>query len=330
MAPGRLSQVLSKLGGSCKNEDGKILVGFDTMDDAGVYELSHNQALVQTVDFFTPVADDPFTFGQIAAANSLSDVYAMGGIPLTALSIGGFPDDLDSEIISEILRGGEDKLIEANVTLLGGHTVSDPELKYGFSVTGLVHPKKIITNSGANVGQVLILTKPLGTACAATALKIGVVVEDDIREQLESMKLLNKDGSRLMQKYGVKGGTDVTGFGLIGHSVELATSSNVSMEIEMKKLPVFNRTWEFIKEGYTPQGTKNNLRHFGVDTDLSALTDDEKMLFADPQTSGGLLLAIDEDKAESFLKELNEDSIIKGAIIGRVIEKNEDFKVKVL
>lgn len=324
MNPTTLAQVLRHLDRNKKEKDPRVLVDFDLMDDAGVYQLTDELALVQTVDFFTPIADDPFTFGQIAVSNALSDVYAMGAKPLTALSVACFPEDLDPEVLAQILKGGESKLVEAGVALLGGHTVNDKELKYGLSVTGTVHPDKILTNAGAEVGDILILTKPLGTAVLTTALKLGLVVEDDISQCILSMSTLNNMAMEAMIEVGVNSCTDITGFGLIGHGVEMAKGANVQLEINWDKLPLLPKVMEFIEKGAVPGGTYSNIEYFDQDVVLQGITPSEKLLLFDPQTSGGMLIAVSKEGAEALLTKINNSQEIKGSIIGQVKEKTKE------
>jgi selenide,water dikinase len=307
-----------------REKDPRVLVDFDLMDDAGVYQLTDDLALVQTVDFFTPIADDPFTFGQIAVTNALSDVYAMGAKPLTALSVACFPEDLDPEILAQILKGGESKLKEAGVALLGGHTVNDKELKYGLSVTGTVHPLRVLTNAGAEVGDILILTKPLGTAVLTTALKAGLVTENDISQCILSMATLNKRAMEVMVEVGVNGCTDITGFGLIGHGVEMAKAANLQLEIDWDKLPLFPQVMEFIEKGAVPGGSYSNLEYFQQDVFLGGRSQNEKLLLFDPQTSGGLLISVSPALAEDLLDKINSGQAIKGAVIGQVKEKTKE------
>lgn len=323
MDPATLAQVLRHLDRNDRVKDPRVLVDFDLMDDAGVYQLTDELALVQTVDFFTPIADNPFTFGQIAVTNALSDVYAMGAKPLTALSVACFPEDLEAEILAQILKGGESKL-EAGVALLGGHTVNDKELKYGLSVTGTVHPNRVLTNAGAEIGDLLILTKPLGTAVLTTALKRGIVSEEEIDECILSMATLNKAAMEAMIKIGVHGCTDITGFGLIGHGVEMAKAANLQLEFNWDKLPLLPKVMEFIRKGAVPGGTYSNQEYFQEDVFLGSRTVDEKLLLFDPQTSGGLLIAVSPELAEELLDLINSEQPIKGAIVGRVNEKSKD------
>ena len=324
MDPATLAQVLRHLDRNDREKDPRVLVDFDLMDDAGVYQLTDDLALVQTVDFFTPIADDPFTFGQIAVTNALSDVYAMGAKPLTALSVACFPEDLDPEVLAQILKGGESKLKEAGVALLGGHTVNDKELKYGLSVTGTVHPHRVLTNAGAQVGDILILTKPLGTAVLTTALKGGLVTEDDISQCILSMSTLNKAAMEAMVEAGVHGCTDITGFGLIGHGVEMAKAANLQLEIYWDKLPLLPQVMDFIEKGAVPGGTYSNMEYFQQDVFLGGRSQNEKLLLFDPQTSGGLLIAVSPALAEGLLATINNGQPIKGAIIGQVKEKTKD------
>ena len=324
MDPATLAQVLRHLDRNDREKDPRVLVDFDLMDDAGVYQLRDDLALVQTVDFFTPIADEPFTFGQIAVTNALSDVYAMGAKPLTALSVACFPEDLDPEVLAQILKGGESKLKEAGVALLGGHTVNDKELKYGLSVTGTVHPHRVLTNAGAQVGDILILTKPLGTAVLTTALKGGLVTEDDISQCILSMSTLNKAAMEAMVEAGVHGCTDITGFGLIGHGVEMAKAANLQLEIYWDKLPLLPQVMDFIEKGAVPGGTYSNMEYFQQDVFLGGRSQNEKLLLFDPQTSGGLLIAVSPALAEGLLATINNGQPIKGAIIGQVKEKTKD------
>lgn len=324
MDPATLAQVLRHLDRNHREKDPRVLVDFDLMDDAGVYQLTDDLALVQTVDFFTPIADDPFTFGQIAVTNALSDVYAMGAKPLTALSVACFPEDLEPEVLAQILKGGESKLKEAGVALLGGHTVNDKELKYGLSVTGTVHPDKVLTNAGAKVGDVVILTKPLGTAVLTTALKRGLVTEDDIAECILSMSTLNKMAMEAMVEVGIHGCTDITGFGLVGHGIEMAKAGNIQLEFDWNKLPILPRVMEFIEKGAVPGGTYSNKEYFEKDVFLGVRTPNEELLLFDPQTSGGLLIAVAPELAEGLLDKINARQPIKGAIIGQVNKKRKD------
>lgn len=288
------------------NSDPNLLVGFNKADDAGVYKISDNLALVQTVDFFPPIVDDPFFFGQIAAANALSDVYAMGGRPVTALNIVGFPDGkMEPEILNEILRGGNEKILEAGAVVVGGHSIRDKELKYGLSVTGLIDPSKIVTNGGAKVGDRLFLTKPLGTGLISTALKRNAV--DSELERIVSLQMasLNREASEIMLSFEPHAATDITGFGFLGHASEMASASGVSLRIFTGKIPLLPRAIELAQQGMIPGGAKSNREFLEGRFEVGDNVDENMVhVLMDPQTSGGLLIAIDESKAEAFQKEL--------------------------
>ena len=274
------------------------MVGRDTSDDAGVYLLNPSVALIQTVDFFTPIVNDPYIFGQIAAANALSDVYAMGGSPLTALNICCFPiADIDKAVLRKILQGGIDKVHEAQAALAGGHSVEDPELKYGLSVTGVVHPDRIITNAGLVPGQELILTKPLGTGIIATALKGKIADPKSVQEAVDVMCQLNAGACRVMQEVGVRGGTDITGFGLLGHGMELAQASKVGLTIYAEKAPLLSQAREMASMGLVPAGSKRNLKYAGEALRIGGKADQVLLdLLADAQTSGGILMGVAPDR----------------------------------
>ena len=276
-----------------------VLVGFDTADDAGVYLIAPDLALVQTVDFFTPIVDDPFTYGGIAAANSLSDVYAMGGNPISALSILCYPGKGDLSDLEEILRGGAEKIREADCALLGGHSVNDTEIKFGYSVTGTVHPQRVKTNAGARPGDVLMLTKQIGTGVIATALKRGIAAEEHVQESTRSMLTLNREACEAMLRFDVHGCTDITGFGLIGHAREMALASNVTLEIQAKLVRFLPGAVDYARAGAIPGGLNNN-RSFASSC-VEGQSDVDDLLY-DPQTSGGLLIAISEADAAAFEK----------------------------
>jgi selenide, water dikinase len=289
-------------------------------DDAGVYKISEDLALIQTLDFFTPIVDDPYAFGQIAAANSLSDVYAMGGVPKTAMNIVCFPSEqMDISVLREILRGGLDKMIEAEVALVGGHSVEDKELKYGLSVTGFIHPGRVLTKRNIKPGSVLILTKPLGTGIINTAIKAGLASEDLTREVIRVMAQLNRYSCEAMADYSVNACTDITGFGLAGHLAEMVSSSGAGMRIDSKSLPVFPEALEFASMGLIPAGAYKNRKfresmvHISSDVPL-ALAD---ILF-DPQTSGGLAISVDKAHAEKLLNALHEKGMEWSRIIGKI------------
>jgi len=306
------------------------LVGLETSDDAGVYQLNDEVALVQTVDFFTPIVDDPFIFGQIAVANALSDVYAMGGTPLTALNLVAFPIKvLASSILKEILRGGLSKMEEAGVALVGGHTVEDPEVKYGLAVTGIVHPNKIITNAKAEPGDRLVLTKPLGTGIIATALKGGMASDGAVQKMVESMRVLNRKASEWMKAFGAHACTDITGFGFIGHAMEMVLASQVGMVIQSKDIPIFPEAIEYARLGLIPGGAHANRDFFScrvdVHPDISALLMD---LLYDPQTSGGLLISLSSDEAERLVATLKKEGLIHSSIVGEVVgEPREKIQI---
>lgn len=297
----------------------------ESLDDAGVYKLTDELAIIQTVDFFTPVVNDPYTFGQIAAANALSDVYAMGGKPLTAMNIVCFPvESLDISVLKAILRGGSDKMMEAKVILVGGHSVDDTELKYGLSVTGTVHPKRLVTNAGAKAGDKLILTKPLGTGIINTAVKRGAVAEKAVARVIKCMATLNDKASELMQAVGVHACTDITGFGFLGHITQLAQNSQVGININVAAIPLFPEVTKFARRGLCPSGLGRNRDFYSLSVKIASkipgyLSD---ILF-DPQTSGGLLISLAPRKAERLLGRLRQAGIEDAAIIGEVVSGPE-------
>ena len=301
--------------------DDRVLVDYRTADDAGVYRLDETRALVQTVDFFTPIVDDPFVYGQIAAANALSDVYAMGGRPLTALAIAGFPKSAERAILAQIFTGGLDKLREAGVALLGGHTVQDAEIKFGYAVTGEVHPGRVLTNAGARAGDRLILTKAIGTGIIATALKFERATPESVAAAIGSMTALNKAAAEVLSRLpvdAVRGCTDITGFGLIGHASEVAAASGCTLEIESSQVPLLQGARELVR-GNVPGGGKTNRQHFEgrASIDPSVPQDLADLLF-DPQTSGGLLIAVRESDAEVALQQLVRVAPAS-AFVGRVV-----------
>ncbi len=318
MGPEDLAEVLKDLP---IPKSPKVLVGLETSDDAGVYQLTDDIALVQTADFFSPIVDDPFTFGQIAVANALSDVYAMGGKPLTALNLVAFPiKTLPPSVLKEILRGGLSKMVEAEVALIGGHTVEDPEVKYGLSVTGIIHPGKILTNTGAKPGDQLILTKPIGTGIIATALKGGMASEESVSRMVKSMTALNKEAAKWMPTFGAHACTDITGFGLIGHAIEMVLGSQVGMVIHSKRIPIFPEALEYAKLGMVPGGARSNRDFFSCRVQiLSDISDLLLDLFYDPQTSGGLLISLPSDKAEELVQTLKKEENIDAVVVGSVV-----------
>ncbi len=298
-------------------------MGLDTSDDAGVYQLNDEIALVQTVDFFTPIVDDPFTFGQIAVANALSDVYAMGGTPLTGMNLVAFPvKTLAPSILKDILLGGLSKMKEAGVALVGGHSIEDPEIKYGLAVTGVVHPNKILSNAKAKAGDKLVLTKPLGTGIISTALKAGMASEEATRRSVESMGTLNQTASEWMKKLGAHACTDVTGFGFIGHALEMATASQVGVVIQAKAVPVFPEAMEYAKLGLIPGGAYSNRDFFSCRVEIgpgvpSLLGD----IFYDPQTSGGLLISLPSEDAGELVATLKKEKGIGSWIVGEIVKE---------
>lgn len=306
--------------------DPNLIVGMDKADDAGVYKLSEDLALIQTVDFFTPIVDDPYMFGQIAAANSLSDVYAMGGQPLTAMNIVCFPiKTMDISVLREILRGGLDKMKEAGVTLAGGHSVEDSELKYGLSVTGIIHPSRVLTNVGAEPGDKLVLTKPLGTGIINTAIKAGMVDEGLAEKVIRSMARLNRSAAEVVQEIGARACTDVTGFGLLGHAFEMIQGTGRGIIIYASQVPLFQEAVSFAEMGLVPGGAYRNrdfrIHQVDIDPDVSRYLSD---IFFDPQTSGGLLVAVPEEKANKMVERLKEKGIDEATIIGEIIDEPKE------
>ena len=302
--------------------DENLLVGPGTADDTAVYRLTDDLALLATVDFFTPVVDDPYLFGQIAAANALSDIYAMGGRPVFALNILCFPNCLPPEVMGDILRGGADKVLEAGAVIAGGHTVTDDEPKYGLAVTGLAPPAGVITNAGALPGDVLVLTKPLGTGVVVAGLKGEIVDEDTINRAVESMRTLNRQAGEAMTRFGLKACTDITGFGLIGHAAEMARASGVSIVLQYGALPLLPGVEELARMGIIPAGAYNNRDYLATEVSLAAELDQAReMILFDPQTSGGLLIAVPGNRAGEFLADLHSRNVALARVVGRVVEK---------
>ncbi len=302
MAPEALAQVLRPLN-NLFNQNGhpNLLVGLSVADDAAVYRLNDEQAIINTLDFFTPVVDDPYDYGAIAAANSMSDVYAMGGEVLYALNMGGFPGPMDPAIVTEILRGGAEKVIEAGAVIAGGHTVNDDEPKYGLAVTGIVHPGRIMTKGGARPGDTLVLTKPLGTGTISTALKRGLAAAEHVTEMVASMKRLNRAAAQAAQTVGVKGATDITGFGLLGHSLEMTNASGCMFVFNFSQMPLLPGSTEYAGQFIFPGGSANNKLYFEKDVTFDpGLSDAQQMLLWDAQTSGGLLLAVPTGRLADF------------------------------
>ena len=302
-----------------------LLVGTETSDDAAVYKISEEPAVIQTVDFFTPVTDDPYLFGQIAAANALSDVYAMGGEPKLALNLAAFPNCLDTEILGEILKGGADKVMEAGAVLAGGHTISDNEPKYGLCVTGFVHPKKMWKNCGAEPGDLLVLTKPLGSGILSTAEKGGIIREAEHLEAAKTMTTLNKYAAELAKEFQVHCCTDITGFGLAGHAMEMAKGSKKTFVIYAEKLPVLSGAREYAEMGLIPAGAYRNREFLEKDMESRISGWREDLLF-DPQTSGGLLLAMPPEDAAGLMGRLSGLEL-PSAVVGEVTEEKGKFLI---
>jgi selenide,water dikinase len=316
-----LDSVLAKLP---KQTDPNVLIGFDTADDAGVYRLAPDLALVQTVDFFTPVVDDPYTFGQIAAANALSDVYAMGGRPISALSIVGFPNTgRDLAILESILQGGHAKMQEAGCAVIGGHSIGDEEIKFGYAVTGLVNPARVLSNAGALPGDRLILTKRIGTGIISTALKQGRASEASLNAAIESMCALNRTASEVALEFPVHAATDITGFGLLGHAREMALASNVSLAIDHARIEFLPAAVDYSRAGHLPGGLKRN-REFleGCVEFADDIREEVRHLLFDPQTSGGLLLAVEEPAVASLVTALRARSVTTQEV-GEVVAKTK-------
>jgi selenide,water dikinase len=314
MGPGDLSSVLAPL---ASKSDPRLLVGRETFDDAGVFLVADDLALVQTVDFFAPIVDDPFEFGQVAAANALSDIYAMGGQPMTALNIVAYPtNDLPLSVLTEILRGGQEKVHEAGAFIVGGHTVIDTELKYGLAVTGRAHPKFLLTNTAAKPGDRLVLTKPIGNGILATALKREAISADAGRAMIEMMKRLNGQASRAALAVGALCATDVTGFGLLGHASHIARASNVTLAIHAELVPVLDGARDALKKGATTDGLRRNRDYVKELVEWRGGAIEDQDLFCDPQTSGGLLVAVPRARVSNYL------SKVEGAVdIGEVLER---------
>jgi len=303
--------------------DSNLIVGLERADDAGVYKITDDIAIIQTVDFFTPIVDDPYWFGQIAAANALSDVYAMGGIPKTAMNLVAFPiKHMDISVLRQIIQGGLDKMKEADVVLVGGHSIQDNELKYGLSVTGFIHPDRILTKKNLKVGDCLILTKPLGTGIINTAIKGGLVSNEIIKTVTALMAALNRDAAEIMSHYPVHACTDITGFGLLGHLAEMIEDSEFGIEVMNNMIPIIPETFNYARMGLVPAGAYKN-REFRESIVEFAPSMDHLMqdVLFDPQTSGGLLICVKEDRSDDLLTELREKGMNDAAIIGKVVSK---------
>lgn len=314
-------------------EDARVLVGTETSDDAAVYQLNEEQAIVVTLDYFTPVVDTPYEFGQIAAANSLSDVYAMGARPLVALNVVGFPaksPELPYDILREILKGGADKAREAGIFIAGGHTVDDDEPKYGLVTVGEVHPQKVVRNTGAQVGDHLILTKPIGTGIVSTAIKNGVASDDVTQRAISTMGLLNKGASEALMSVGAHAATDVTGFGLLGHLHEMTASSKVGACINFSAVPIIEGVMPLAEEDYIPGGSYANMEFLGDAIRWEdSLSEPERLILCDAQTSGGLLMSVPPDRADAMIQALQRPGVLVAADIGEIVS-NTDGHIRVV
>lgn len=309
--------------------DENLIVGLDRADDAGVYRIHSELALIQTVDFFTPIVDDPYGFGQIAAANALSDVYAMGGIPKTAMNLVAFPvKEMEMEVLRQVLKGGLDKMAEAEVVLVGGHSVEDKELKYGLAVTGFVHPDRVLTKQGLKAGDQLILTKPLGTGIVNTAIKGGLASEKVTRTVTRLMAALNRDAAEVMRDFPVTACTDITGFGLVGHLAEMLTGTGLGVRIFADRLPTLPEAIEYAGMGLVPAGAFKNREFRQAMTEISDGVDRflADLLF-DPQTSGGLLMSVSAKQAEQLVNALRQQGLFDAAIIGQAVSGGETIQV---
>lgn len=310
-----------------KISDENLLVGLDTSDDAAVYKINDDIALIQTLDFFTPIVDDPYMFGQIAAANSLSDVYAMGGEPKLAMNIVCFPNCLSPDVLVEILKGGHDKVAEAGALLIGGHTVEDDEPKYGLSVAGFVNPNRVLTNSNAKAGDVLVLTKPLGVGIINTAIKAGLADKKAYDKAVHTMATLNKYAKEAFDNVVINSVTDITGFGLLGHSLEMAVGSSVTIVIDHKSVPIIDGALEYAQMGLVPAGAYSNRKHIGDKVKFAGnISEDIQDVLFDPQTSGGLLISVPKDNVDLLLENL-KNTPNEFAVIGEVVEKEDVYLI---
>ena len=306
-----------------------MILGLKDRDDAGVYKLRDDLAVVEHLDFFTPIVDDPYDFGQVAAANALSDIYAKGGRPITAMNIVCFSGEkMDIWVLGEILRGGLNKLTEAGVALVGGHSVDDPEIKYGLAVTGLIHPKKIIKKKGAKAGDALVLTKAIGTGVINTAMKAGVADKRTVAITTRQMKTLNRKASEIMLDFKVHAATDVTGFGLLGHAYGLIEDSSLGLVIDFSKIPLLPNVGKYVREGLVPGGTYRN-RDFRLSSVETKLPEEAMLILFDPQTSGGLLIALSKRDAEKLVRRMREEGIKGAVIIGEVVREPKG-KIRVI
>lgn len=327
LGQGSLMQVLRQLPPTL---DPDLLVGIDTADDAGVYKVSDGLAVISTLDFFPPIVDDPFIFGQIAAANALSDIYAMGGAPRLAMNIVCFPKALPLDVLDLILKGSMEKIREAGALLVGGHSIEDSEVKYGLSVTGFAHPAKITANSAARPGDCLVLTKPVGVGVVTSALKAGRIRMEDAESAILSMTTLNRAASEAMMEAGVSACTDVTGYGVLGHAMEMAKGSDVSIEIRAGSINLFPGALELMrKRSNRPRTLVANMEFVMKDASAEGIPEDLLMCLFDPQTSGGLLISVEEDRLEMLLTRLRARSV-SPMVIGRVMERDDGWKIRVV
>ncbi len=312
MGPADLKKALAPLQ---RRDDPRLLVGHETFDDAGIFRISPDMALVQTVDFFAPIVDDPYDFGRVAATNALSDVFAMGGEPITAMNIVGFPTGkLPVEVLSDVLRGGQDAVHEAGAHIVGGHSITDEELKYGLSVTGIVHPDRVLTNAGAVPGDVFVLTKALGTGILATAAKRGLLPEAERIGLTRSMTTLNATASRAALAAGARCATDVTGFGLLGHASHIARASNITVRINAAALPLLAGTRAMLERGALTGGAARNVSYLEPLVEWGSTTDEMRAILVDPQTSGGLLIALKPDRVDEFLRAMPGAAVVADAL----------------
>ena len=325
IGPEVLASVLSQLPKNDNDNINNLLIGLDTADDAAVYKLNEEMALIQTLDFFTPMIDDPYIFGQIAAANSLSDVYAMGGTPTVAMNIVCFPSCHDMNVLAEIMKGGFEKVKESGALLVGGHTVDDKEPKYGLSVSGIVHPNKVLSNATSKPGDVLILTKPLGVGILNTAMKANLVSKNTEQKVIEVMTHLNKYAAKSFEKINVSSVTDITGFGLLGHALEMAKASNVSMHIDSKEVPILDESIDMARMGIIPAGMYRNKQYIECDVDMIDVDEAIRDILYDPQTSGGLLVSVQREYAEQLIIDMKNTGSIEAKIIGYVTSKEDKY-----
>lgn len=302
----------------------ELLVGHETSDDAGVYRLTDSIALIQTLDYFTPIVDDPYMFGQIAAANALSDVYAMGGVPKTVMNIVGYPiKKLGADMLSDILRGAADKVKEAGAITVGGHSIDDQEPKFGLSVTGIVHPEKVWRNVGAMPGDVLVLTKPIGVGILTTGIKRNAVTQEQEQIVTDTMAMLNKTAAETLFDYHPHAVTDVTGFGLLGHGSEMARGSGVSFEFSFSQVPLLAGSLDLARDGVVPGGSKSNHKWISGDVSYENILPDEQLVLCDAITSGGLLVSLPEEEANKYVDALHTNGLVSASIVGRVTLKKE-------